>query len=186
MRAFTVVLMVALCTMWPIQTYAQSNGDPLIVNVIQGEGAVIDAAHMTGIVVRVSQAGADVTFRVSSSSGVSLPGGVTQITVRSDEQGVAKSGALTASAKGGTFEVEVTAKYMGQTATATVHETNGFTEVAAKSATHKSHTKLWVAIIGAGAAGGLLAAMKKGDPGAAGAAPPLTIVAGSPTVGAPQ
>jgi hypothetical protein len=95
---------------------------------------------------------------------------------------------MSGTGKGGKFDVSVEATYMGQRAVAVVHESNGEPADAAKPASKKGHKILWVAIIGAVAAGVAVAAMsKKSSSGDSGSSSPTgTVTIGTPTVGAPQ
>jgi len=187
-RGLVAILLSVICASLPAQTYGQNIAAPLSITVFEGEGAVIDGKHKVDIIVRVTEVGATVTFKIPAGSGVTFPGGASQVTIKADAERYARSGTLTPTGTGGRFDVEVQATYMGQTAVAVVHETNGWTVASTKTAPHKSHALMWVAIIGAGAAGGALATMKKGGAGGSGSSSSTTgsVTAGNPTVGAPQ
>jgi hypothetical protein len=186
--ALLFALLFALtAVMQPGELFAQDGSGVFGITVVQGQNGTIDETHTVDVVVRVPVAGASVTFKLSAATGVSFPGGATQVTVKSDAQGMARSGILSSTGKGGAFEVEIQAAYESKAASAVIHETNatgGATGFA--SATHKSHTKVWVAIAGAGAAGALLAATKKGANSGSSAPTVVTVTAGSPSIGPPQ
>ena len=178
--------LLALSLIVPVELYAQAGAVPLSITVMQGDASVVDEAHTPAILVRVTAVGASVTFRMPADAGVAFSNSKSQITVKTDPQGFASSGALTANAKGGKFDVEIEATYQGQTANAVAHETNA-ANIASTAKAHKSHTLLWV-LIGAGAGGAVLAASMKGGSGGSGSssAPTFTITAGNPTIGPPQ
>jgi hypothetical protein len=169
-------------------TYAQETAVPLSITVVDGADQIINANRMPDILVRVTAAGAAVTFKLPAESGVSFPEGGTQMTRTSDLQGFARSGRMSGTGKGGRFDVRVEATYMGQTAVAVVHESNGEPVDVVKPAPKKGHKILWIAIIGAVAAGVAVAAMtKKSSSGDSGSSSPTgTVTIGTPTVGAPQ
>jgi len=185
-RQLIAVLLALLCVGLPSQTYAQNGTGPLRISVVQGEGEIIDGQHVVDIVVRVTEVGATVTFTLSPKSGVTFPGGASKVTIKSDAQGEARSGALTAVASGGKFEVQVDAAYIGQIAVTTVHATNSVKVEGTKAASGNSRKLMWIAIIGGAAAAGVVVAMGKGGADSSVPATPGTITAGSPTVGAPQ
>jgi len=184
-RGSVAVLLSVVCALLPAQTFAQSSATPLRITVFEGEGAVIDGKHKVDIIVRATEVGASVTFKIPAGAGVTFPGGASQVTIKTDAERYARSGNLSPTGTGGKFDVEVQATYMGQTAVAVVHETNGWTPATTNSAPHKSKAVMWIAIIGAGAAGAALATMRKGG-GSGSSSASGSVTAGSPTVGAPQ
>jgi len=177
-----------MITLLPLETYAQNPPAELGITVLQGKNGIIDEAHKLEIVVRVTRPGAIVTFRLMPGSGVSLPGGAAQVSIRSDGDGMASSGLLSSAGKGGDFEVEVVATLDAQSAMTTVHATNatGNPSGTGKSAAHKSHTLLWVTILGAAGAGVAIAAMSKSGSSSNSSVPAVPVTFGNPTVGAPQ
>jgi hypothetical protein len=182
------LLLILTTTFLPWNSYAQSPNTALGITVLQGKNGIVDETHMLEIVVRVTRPGAIVKFQLMPGSGVSLPGGATQATIRSDANGMASSGLLSSGGKGGDFEIEVVATLDQQTAMTTVHARNGTggSVGTGKQATHKSHTLLWVAILGGAGAGVALAAMSKSGSSSDSSAPPVPVTFGNPTVGAPQ
>jgi len=176
--------LLVLLLIVPLETSAQSARAPLSITVMQGDGAVVDETHTPSIVVRVTAVGASVRFQLPADSGVSFPGNKSQMTVKTDAQGFASSGILTATARGGKYDVQIEALFDGQSATAVVHQTNE-SRIQATAKTHKSHTMLWVIVGAAGAAGAALAATRGGSNSGSNT-PSVTVTAGSPTVGAPN
>jgi len=186
-RRLTAYMLSALCVWLPMPTYAQDVAVPLSITVVEGADQIINANRLTDILVRVTAAGATVKFTLPAESGVTFPGGGTQMTTTSDLQGFARSGRMSGTGKGGRFDIGVEATFMGQTATIAVHESNGVPADTAKPTSKKGHTVLWIAIIGAAAAGAALVLMKKSDSGSSGSSSSTgTITIGNPTVGAPQ
>ena len=183
-RGPLALLLIMLCVLFPGGSYAQVADVPLTITVLEGDRGIIDGVHQINIVVRVSPAGADVTFKLPPESGVLFPGAVSQIRIRSDAQGIARSGTLTARSKRGDFEVKIEANYLGQTANVIVHLSNAM-PTSAVGSNHKSHKLMWLVIIGAGAAGAALAATRKGGGSGASASSSVGVTAGSPSVGAP-
>ena len=184
-RELLSLFLVLTSVLLPLPASAQVPLVPLGISILQGQNGRIDDTHTLEIVVRVTRPGANVMFRLMPGSGASLPGAAVQMTVRSDANGIARSGLLSPTGRGGDFEVEVLATLDGQTAMTTAHETNGIGSGTGKPA-HKSHALMWVAIIGGAGAGAALAlaTSKKGSSTSLG--PPVTITAGNPTIGAPQ
>jgi hypothetical protein len=186
-RRLTAFILSAVCLWLPTPTYAQEAAIPLSITVVDGADQIINANRMPDILVRVTAAGAAVTFKLPAESGVSFPGGGTQMTLTSDLQGFARSGRMSGTGKGGRFDVRVEATYMGQMAVAVVHESNGEPVDVVKPVPKKGHKMLWIVIIGAAAAGGALAAMNKSRSSDSGSSSPTgTVTIGIPTVGAPQ
>lgn len=186
-RRLTAFMLSLLCVWLPMPTYAQDVAVPLSITVVEGAEQIINANRMPDILVRVTAAGATVKFTIPADSGVTFPGGGTQMTTTSDLQGFARSGRMTGTGKGGNFNVGVEATFMGQTAAVVVPESNGSPVDTAKPASKKGHTVLWIAIIGAAAAGVALVLMKKSDSGGSDSSTSTgSITIGNPTVGAPQ
>jgi hypothetical protein len=178
-------MLSAVCVWVPMPSYAQAPA-ALSIIVVEGADQIIDAKRMPDILVRVTASGATVKFTVPVDAGVTFPGGSTQETITSDLQGFARSPRLSGTGKGGKFDVRVEAAYMGQTASAVVHESNGEPVDAAKAAPKMGHKILWIAIIGGIAAGAAVAAMSKKSSSGDSGSPTGTVTIGTPTVGAPQ
>ena len=187
-RKCLYLLLIPTIALLPLETYAQNPNAELGITVLQGKNGIIDETHTVEIVVRVTRPGAIVTFRLMPGSGVSLPGSAAQVSIRSDANGMASTGLLTSAGKGGDFEVEVVATLDSQSAMTTVHLTNatGNPSGTGKPSVHKSHTLLWVAILGGVGAGVAIAAMSKSGSSSNESAPAVPVTFGNPTVGAPQ
>jgi hypothetical protein len=173
---------------YPLQSFGQDAAGDLSVAVIQGQGEKIDETHIFDVVVRVSVVGANVTFKLPPGSGVTFPGGASQVSLKTDGQGYARSGVLSPVGKGDTFDLEVVATYEGKSAGALVHLANAstLTNASATAVPHKSHKMIWIAAIGAAAAGGILAASKSGGSSSDSSGSTVSVSAGLPTIGPPQ
>ena len=183
-KRYIVILLISLSVLLPSQAYAQSGNNALTITVLEGQHGTIDGIHMVQIVVRVSQVGSSVTFKLPSGSGVTFPGDASQVTMKTDPQGIARSGVLTARSNGAELEAKVEATNSGQTATDVVHISTAMPSSSTANTKQKSHKRMWIAIIGAAAAGGALAAIKMGG-GSSGSDSSVTITPGAPSVGAP-
>jgi hypothetical protein len=181
--------------------FAQAVPKELNIQVVQGEGSV----NRTG-----GRAAQDPIVRVCDQDGKPVPGaavvftlptsGATgeftgsgkDLTVMTDEKGLATAHGLKVNAITGKLQIHVSASYKGQTSRTLI---TAFTMN--PEGTHHGGSGKWialVAIIGGAAAGGVLAASRKSNnsaPGAsspgggAGATPSIVLTPGSSTVGAP-
>ena len=146
MRVPPVALCVALFV--PIALAAQQPPALKIV-VVEGEGGVNIIQQKTAVrpLVEVRDrnnlpvAGASVTFTIGGGShAAAFAGGVQTLTVTTNAAGQAAAGGLNAISSGA-FQIQVSAAYQGQVATAAISQTNFATAAAAAQA-------------GAGAGGG--------------------------------
>jgi hypothetical protein len=150
------------------QASATAKSPKLNIVVIEGEGAINNIRQRTAreMIVQVEDenkrpvAGAVVSFLLPGSGpGGSFSGGSNFLNILTDENGRAIARAFRPNNVAGTFRVNVSASFQGQTATAAITQTNSLTAAAA----------------GAGAAGGAGA----GGTGAGGAAAGGAIGAGA-------
>ena len=177
----------------PAQASAQGPNS-LRIMIVEGGGAINNlstrAAHDP--VVRVVDAsghpvaGASVTFTAPSSGpGADFLDGNSSSTTRTGEDGRAIGRGLRPNKTAGQFTIRVAASLNGETAHASIVQTN---VLPAASGSHRK--KLVIAALVAGAvAGGVLAATSHGgsSPSTSGSiAPPPTISAGSPSFGPPK
>jgi hypothetical protein len=187
-KGLLTLLLILTCMIYPLRSFGQDAANDLSITVMQGQGESIDERHIFDVVVRVSAVGANVTFKLPPESGVSLPGGASQISVKTDGQGFARSGVLSPTGKGDAFDLEVVATYEGKNTSALVHLTNASTSTngAAAAAPHKSHKMIWIGVIGAAAAAGIILAAKSGGSSSDSSSSTVNVSAGSPTIGPPQ
>jgi len=182
----------------PLVAQAKPAGT-LKVTAVEGEGAKNNIRTRTGtqIVVEVRDeadkpvAGADVVFQLPAAG----PGGVFNGWMRSqtgktNAQGQAGTNGLTPNDEDGRFNVKVTATLGDKTGSLVVAQSNVRGNGSSAASTKASNKKLWTIIaIAAGAAvGGGVAAASGGDKGTTSstATVPVTISAGTVTVGGPR
>lgn len=172
----------------------------LNIVIVEGEGAINNVRQRTARepIVQVEDenrkpvAGAAVVFLLPSQGpGAVFADGSRMLTVMTDSKGQAIARGLRANQLAGKFEIRVTASYQGQTASATIAQTNA--AVAAAGAAVSGKLIAILAIAGAAAAGATVAATRNGN-GAATTATPTTptgppattITPGTPVVGGPR
>ncbi|HEY1759291.1 MAG TPA: hypothetical protein VGG72_28220 [Bryobacteraceae bacterium] len=182
-----------LVNLFPASTWAQEPPPKLGIVIVEGEGAVNNlkdqTTHETVIqVVDDTQkpvAGAAVVFFLPNDGpGGTFFDGTKSLTVTTDAQGRATIRGIRFNRLSGQMKIRVTASSAGQTATATITQTNvgGPGGSPGMSTTVKV---LLIAALAAGAATGAILATRGGSSSSSTAAPPITITAGTPTVGAP-
>jgi hypothetical protein len=181
----------------------QAPGRNLQLVVAEGEGATNNVRSRANkqVVVRVEDdnhkpvVGAAVSFFLPNEGpGGTFMNGTSSLTTTTDGRGRAFAGGINFNQQPGPMEMRVTASYAGQTASATVMQTNVVGPVVSGSAPSNNGgggmstgTKiLIIAVIAAGAAAGaILATRGKGSSNNTAAPPTVTITPGTPTVGAP-
>jgi len=204
-RAPYVVPLAALLAFHLFMTEAwgqQAPGRNLQIVVAEGEGATNNVRSRANkqVVVRVDDdnhrpvVGAAVSFFLPNDgpSGMFMNGS-TSLTTTTDGRGRAFAGGISFNQQAGPMEMRITASYAGQTASATVMQTNVVGPVVTGGSTSSgggggmsTGTKILIIalIAGGAAAGAILATRGKSSPAPA-ATPPVTITPGTPTVGAP-
>ena len=118
----------------------QAQGNALRIVVIEGEGAVNIIQQKTAVspLVEIRDrnnlpvSGATVTFSIGGKSA-SFAGGAQTLTVTTNAAGRAAAAALNPLG-GGSFQIQVSAAFQGQTAAATIAQTNVLTAVEAAAA----------------------------------------------------
>jgi len=171
--------------------------------VVEGEGAINNIRQRTARepIVQVQDenhrpvAGAVVTFTLPGhgASGVFANGSQT-MTVTTDQQGQAIARGLQPNSVKGQVQIRVNANYRGQTATATITQTNAVVAGAAAGAAagggiFTAKVIAILAVVGAAAAGGAAYAVTHNSSSSANPAvviPPTTVSAGSGQVGPPR
>ena len=164
---------------------------PLHIQVIEGEGAIhnIRAARAKEPVIRVEDAsnrgvaGVAVTFLLpANGAGAFFGDGGRSLTLTTDDRGEATARGLRPNRLAGPFQIRVSASFGGQTAAASITQTN------VEPASHTSSRKIAViAILAGAAAGGAAVAFHGGGAKPASTAPPATVVVpGTPSFGGPQ
>jgi hypothetical protein len=182
------LLLINLCRM-----PAQDAQPKLNIVIVEGEGAINNVKQRVNRepIVQVEDenhkpiAGAAVVFFLPNQgpSGV-FANGSKSLTVTTNAEGRATASAITRNDLSGQMAIRVTAAFAGQTASATITQTNVAPAAVGLSTTAKVLLILGIAG-GAAAAGVVLATRGSSSSNGTPATPPITITAGAPTVGAP-
>jgi hypothetical protein len=164
-------------------------GDGAINNVKLGRAKepVIEVVDQTGAPIK----GATVTFILPDTgpSGMFMDGSRILTTI-TDEKGRAAGRGLRPNNLVGQYQIRISASYGGQAAHATMEQTNAAPAAAANKGSSKKF--LWIALVGAAAAGGAVAAMGKSSSSGSSTtsfpstAPGAVITPGSPSFGPPH
>ncbi len=179
---------------WTSLAWAQDSPPKLEIVIVEGEGAVNNVKDRAGHdpVVQVQDenhkpvAGAAVVFFLPNQGpGGTFFDGSKSMTVTTDAQGRAVARGIQFNRVSGQMQIRVTASIGGQTATATITQNN----VAGSTSAGMSTTVKVILIVAlaAGATAGAIVATRGGSSSSSSStiAPPITITAGTPTVGAP-
>ena len=186
------------CLVWqlcPPSAWAQEAGGQLNIVIVDGDGAINNIKQRTARepIVQVEDqnhkpiAGAAVVFLLpdQGASGVFANGSHT-LTVMTDAQGRAVARGLRPNTVQGKLQIHVTASHQGQTASATISQTNAVSAATGAAAGGVSAKLITILVIaGAAVAGGVVAATHGGGSSTT-TAPPTTITAGTGTVSAPH
>jgi len=194
----SVLSFLMVCPLCPVSAWAQEPGGQLNIVIVEGEGAINNIRQRTARepIVQVEDqnhkpiAGAAVVFLLpdQGASGVFANGSHT-LTVMTDAQGRAVAHGFKPNNVQGKLQIHVTASHQGQTATATISQTNAVSAAAGAAAAGVSAKLIAIlAIAGAAVAGGVVAATRGGGGSGSTAtiSPPTTISPGTGTVGAPH
>jgi hypothetical protein len=190
-RCLTLLLAV-----W-LPVYSQAPALNLVV--VEGEGQINNIRQRTARepVVQVQDenhrpvAGAIVVFTLpSNGAGGSFANGAHTLTVTTDEQGQAVARGFQPNATKGQFRIHVNASQNGRTGSTDINQTNAMLTAAGTVAAGGISGKLiaLLAVAGAAVFGGVVYATQQGGgtTPTTPAAPPVTIGAGSGTVGPPK
>jgi hypothetical protein len=191
--SFLSALLVFLLVLPPAR--AQDDQAGLRIVIVEGEGVLnnVKLKTLKPVLVEIQSdgkpaPGASVTFILPNQgpSGTFLNGSATS-TVNTDAQGRATSSAINPTGATGAMPIRITASYNGQTANATVHQTN-VTGVSSSGGGISRGTKIFIVVAIAGAAVGAGVALGRGSSSNPATPPPpaIVITAGTPTVGGPK
>ena len=135
---------------------------------------------------KVVEGAAVVFFLPAQGPSGTFSNGTKTLTTSTDRSGRAVARGIHPNSQTGRFDIRVTASFQGQTASATITQTN-ISGSAAGGGGMSVGTKAWIilAICGGAVAGAVIAATHKGSSSSSGT-PPIVITPGTPTVGAPQ
>jgi hypothetical protein len=194
------LLLSSLMALPAMPLAAQDAPGKLNLVIIEGDGAINNIKQRTARepVVQVEDenhrpvAGVAVVFTLPDQGATgTFPGGGHSLTVMSDSQGRAAARGLRPNNVQGQYQIHVTASKNGQTANATISQTNALAAGAAAGATAGISGKLIavIAVAAAAATGGALYATHSGG-GSSASIPSgsslVTISPGSGTVGPPR
>ncbi len=169
----------------------------LKITAVEGEGAFNDIRHKLSHppLVRVVDEsnnlvqGATVTFTFPFvGPRGTFDGGGLSATAVTDDKGLARCPAFVPNTEEGRYNFKVSASFNGKTGSLVISQSNtlaGGSSVGEKGT--KSHKMAWIlALVGAGAAVGAVAAMHGGSSSTPAAIPPTTLSIGAITVGTPH
>lgn len=192
--------LAAVLPLFLLQTalYPQALAPKLNIVIVEGEGAINNVRQRVARepIVQVEDenrkpvAGAAVTFLLpNDGAGATFSDGARSLTTVTDNNGRAVARGLRPNNVDGQYQIRVNANFQGQTATATITQTNAlFAAAGAGIAAGKLAAIL--AVAGAAVAGGVVAATQSGSNGnGSRPATPVsgtTISPGTPTVGGPR
>lgn len=185
-------LSALLGTLLALQAGQSQPAAKLNIVILEGQGAVNNIRQRTARepVVEIQDenhrpvAGAAVTFILPSAgpSGV-FPNGANIFTTVTDEKGQAAALGLRPNNMRGEFQIRVTASYQGQTASASISQTN----VGAPASAVSGKLIAILALAGGAAVGGaLVAGRSAGGAGSGGNVARPVITPGTPEVGRPR
>ena len=189
------LLLLNLCRMPALaQDAGQAAAPKLNIVIIEGEGAINNIKQRVSRepIVQVEDenhkpiAGAAVVFFLPNQgpSGV-FANGSKSLTLTTNADGRAAASSITRNNLSGQMQIRVTASFAGQTANAIISQTNLAAAAGTGGLSLTAKVLIIVGVAGAAAAAGAIVATRGGSSGSPAAPPPITITAGTPTVGAP-
>lgn len=186
-----------LINLWTAPVWAQNQQPMLEITIVEGEGAINNVKERVNRepIVQVEDenhkpvAGAAVVFFLPNQGpGGTFADGTRSLTVTTDAQGRAVARGIRFNRVTGQMQIRVTATANGQTATATITQTNvagGGGGGAATSGLSTTAKVLIIVGLAAGAAAGAIVATRGGSSSSSASGIPTAITAGTPSVGAP-
>jgi hypothetical protein len=199
MRFVSVLLAAIISIPFSPGAVAQTVAPALNILVLEGEGAINNIKQRTSreTIVQVEDenhkpvAGAVVVFTLPSQGPGGTVGGAAQtVTTTTNAQGQAALKGFRPNNVEGQYQIRVTASKNGQSANATITQTNSLLAAGAVGAAHAGISGKLIAIIaiaGAAAAGGALYATQRGGgSNSTTTIPTISISPGTGTVGAPR
>jgi hypothetical protein len=167
----------------------------LRILIVEGDGTINNIKQRVNVVPvvevrdqnqRLIDGAAVVFFLPDQGPSGMFSNGTKTLTTRTDHLGRASAPGIRPNNQTGQFDIRVTASYSGQTASATITQTN-VSGASPGGGGMSMGTKAWIilAICGGAVAGAVLAATHKGSSSSSGT-PTVVITPGTPTVGAPQ
>lgn len=174
----------------------QSTITKIHVDVLEGQGQLINIKSRVNSppVVQVVddnntplQGALVVFFLPAQGPSGTFANGTRNITVTTDKNGRAVAAGIIPNSQTGNFEIRASASYQGQTANATISQTNISGISASNNGSGISKKALIILIVAAGAvAGGVVAARGGGSSSSSSGSGGIVITPGTPTVGGPK
>ncbi len=166
----------------------------LRIAIVEGDGAINNINQKITVVPVVEvrdesgqpvEGAAVVFFLPTQGPGGTFANGTNTLNATTDRQGRAIANGIRLNRQTGKFDIRVTASQGGQTASATITQTN--VSGVSSSGSGGSSKKIWILLAVAGAAAGIgvLVALHHGSSTPSGP-PPIVITPGTPTVGGPN
>jgi hypothetical protein len=194
-RPLTAFLISLLLFDLDAQTPAPAQVARIHVDVLEGDGQIVNiksrmnAAPVVQVVDDNNQPlqGALVVFFLPSQgpSGT-FANGSRNLTVTTDRSGKASAAGIIPNNQTGQFEIRASASYQGQSASATISQTNVSGISASGGGGGISKKGLIIIVVAVGAVVGGVFAAKGGGSSSSSGSPGIVIVPGTPTVGAPK
>jgi len=190
-RALCVLLAeVVLFQTWPVPVRAQEQEPTkLSISILEGEGSINNIRQRVAreAMVQVDDenhkpvAGVAITFFLPEhgASGV-FSNGTHSLTAVTDDTGRAVARGIVPNKVAGNVQIRVVARYKNLAAEAVINQTNAAAAAATSGAISGKVLAIILVAAAAGVAGGVVAATRGGGTS------PVTITAGTPTVGAPH
>ena len=167
----------------------------LNIVVVEGEGAINNVRQRTARapIVQVEDqnrrpiAGAAVVFMLPERGATgAFPNGSRTLTVMTDNQGRAVARGVRVNNVQGRMEIRVNASFQGQTASATIAQTNALAGAAAAGMGVGLKILIIAGVAAAAAVTGAVVATGDGESGTAAARPPTNVTPGAGSVGPPR
>jgi len=190
-RALCILLAeVVLIQTWPVPARAQEQEPTkLDISILEGEGSINNIRQRVAreAMVQVDDenhkpvAGVAVTFFLPEhGAGGVFSNGSHSLTVMTDDAGRAVARGIVPNKVAGDVQIRVVARYKNLDANTVIHQQNASAATAATGGAISGKVLAIVLIAAAGVAAGVVAATRGGG------STPVTITAGTPTVGAPH
>jgi hypothetical protein len=177
------------------QTPAPAQVTRIHVDVLEGDGQIVNIKSRMNPapVVQVVddnnqplQGALVVFFLPSQGASGTFANGSRNLTVTTDRGGKASAVGIIPNNQTGQFEIRASASYQGQSASATISQTNVSGISASGGGGGLSKKGLIIIVVAVGAVVGGVFAAKGGGSSSSSGSPGIVIVPGTPTVGAPK
>jgi hypothetical protein len=199
-----VLISTLMLNLLGVPAWGQAPASIQIV-IVEGEGAINNVKERVNreVIVQVEDqnhkpvAGAAVIFFLPNDGpGGTFANGSTSLTTTTNAQGRSVARNIQFNGQAGTMQIRVSASYAGRTASALVSQTNALTGASTAGGGigggagggMSLTTKILIigAIVGAGAATGIIIGTRGGSTPSSPTIPTVTITPGTPTVGGPN